>query len=256
MLEKIKGYFQTIEKRAIPQLSVNCVIFGFHEKTLQVIVNRISIEKSDFMVLPGGYVNQNEDVEAAMERIVSESTGLEKILFKQFAVFGGAKRSFGKSLVHHKVFKTASEKAMLKWLSKRFVSICYLALVDYSKIKLKPTQFMDTAAWLPINQVKKLAMDHADIVKSAHDSLLKEMPYAPIASNLLPAKFTLPELQALVESILSRTIDRPNFRRKILSTGMIAKVGVDSSNKRRPADLYSFKHGRNTSLIDEYKFGF
>lgn len=256
MLEKIKQYIQSIEKGAIPQLSINCVIFGFHEKELKVIVNRVSLEKSGFIVLPGGYVNQHEDVVAAMERIVKESTGLEKILFKQFAVFGSATRSFGKELANDNVFKTASEKAMLDWFSKRFVSICYLALVDYSKIKLKPTQFMDAAQWLPVNQIKALAMDHADIVKSARESLLKEMPYTPIASNLLPAKFTLPELQALVESILDRTIDRPNFRRKILGTRMIIKVGSDTSNKRRPADLYAFKHGRKTSLIDEYKFGF
>jgi hypothetical protein len=59
-----------------------------------------------------------------------------------------------------------------------------------------------------------------------------------------------------VEAILGRAIDRPNFRRKILKSEMIVKVGVDSSGKRRPADVYSFKHGRNTSLIDEYKLGF
>jgi len=73
---------------------------------------------------------------------------------------------------------------------------------------------------------------------------------------LLPPHFTLPDLLALVESILNRKIDRPNFRRKILSTGILEKVGVDNSGKRRPADMYKFKYGKRTSLIDELKFGF
>jgi 8-oxo-dGTP diphosphatase len=86
--------------------------------------------------------------------------------------------------------------------------------------------------------------------------LLKELPHSPVASNLLPAKFTLPDLHALVEAILGRSIDRPNFRRKILKSDMLTKVGQDTSNKRRPADLYRFKYGKKTSLTEEYKFGF
>jgi 8-oxo-dGTP diphosphatase len=72
----------------------------------------------------------------------------------------------------------------------------------------------------------------------------------------LPAKFTLPDLHALVESILGRPIERANFRRKILNSEVIVKVGTDGSGKRRPADLYKFKYGKRTSLTDEYKFGF
>ena len=99
-------------------------------------------------------------------------------------------------------------------------------------------------------------MDHADILASAREFLVKEMPYTPIAANLLPPQFTLPDMQALVESILNRRIDRPNFRRKILSTGMLEKVGMDNTRKRRPADIYQFKYGKNTTLIDDLKLGF
>jgi hypothetical protein len=88
------------------------------------------------------------------------------------------------------------------------------------------------------------------------ETLLKELPHSPIASNLLPSKFTLPDLQALVEAILGKEIDRPNFRRKVLSSDLLVKVGQDTSGKRRPADLYTFKNGKKTSLNDEFKFGF
>jgi 8-oxo-dGTP diphosphatase len=256
MLEKIKKYVRSLEKEAIPQLSLNCVIFGFHEKTLKVIVNQVDLGGTTILVLPGGYVGQKENLTDAVERIVRESTGLQKIMFKQFEVFGNASRSFGNEFASLQKKLNDPDKELMKWFSKRFISVCYLALVDFEKIDLKPTQFLEAAQWLPIDDAKKLAMDHSDIVRSARESLQKEMPYAPIASNLLRSKFSLPELQALVEAILGRSIDRPNFRRKILKTNMIKKVGQDSTGKRRPADLYSFKYGKNTSLIDEYKFGF
>jgi len=255
MLEKIRQFVRTLEKDSIPQLSVNCVIFGFHEKKLQVVVNKVAIGDDSLTVVPGGFVRQTEDLTAAVERIVKESTGLEKILFKQFAVFGDAARSFGHEKAYEKVM-TGDDTQLLAWLSKRFVSICYLALVDFNKIELKPTQFLESAQWFPVEKARTLSLDHSDIVRSARETLLKELPYSPIAANLLPSKFTLPQLQALVEAILGREIDRPNFRRKILMTDMIVKVGKDNSGKRRPADLYTFRYGRKTSLIEEFRLGF
>lgn len=256
MVKQIREYIKNIEKEAIPQLSVNCVIFGFSNRRLQAIVNRITLNDTTISVLPGGYVNQSEDLSAAVQRIVKESTGLEKILLKQFAVFGNATRSFGHELkLHHKSVNEL-DAAVVQWFSKRFISICYMALVDFNKIELRPTQFLEAATWLPVENAKTLAMDHNEMVKSARAALLKELPYTPIAANLLPATFTLPELHALAEAIMGRPIDRPNFRRKMLSSGMIVKVGQENSSKRRPADLYAFKHGKKTSLIDAFKFGF
>jgi 8-oxo-dGTP diphosphatase len=219
-------------------------------------VNKIDLGETMLSVLPGGYISQKEDVDDAVQRIVRESTGLEKILFKQFAVFGDASRTFGKEFESiRKLFKKTDQQ-LLDWWSRRFVSICYLALVDFNTIQLKPTEFLEAAHWHPVDKAKILSMDHGEIVKSARESLLKELPYSPIAANLLPPKFTLPELHALVEAILGRPVDRPNFRRKILKSNMIIKVGTDDSGKRRPADVYAFRHGKKTSLNDEVKFGF
>jgi 8-oxo-dGTP diphosphatase len=256
MLDKIKAYVKTLQKEVIPQLSVNCVIFGFHEKSLKLIVNKIDLESgTPLVVLPGGYVGQREDLSAAVVRIVKESTGLENILFRQFDVFGDASRSFGKEFASHPKLM-AGDQTLFDWVAKRHVTICYLALVDFNKIELKPTQFLESAEWLPINKAKTLAMDHADIVRSARESLLMELPYSPVESNLLPKKFTLPELHSLMEAILGRHIDRPNFRRKALKSNVLIKVGQDGSQGRRPADLYTFKHGKKTSLNEEYRFGF
>lgn len=256
MLEDIRKYIETMEKEAIPQLSVNCVIVGFHERTLKVVVNKVMVGDNMLMVLPGGYVNQKEDISEAVERIVKESTGLENMLFRQFDVFGKASRSFANELAQKADLQSGSDQMLLDWISKRFISLCYIAFVDYRTIDLKPTEFFESARWFPLEQAGMLAMDHGDILLSAQEFLLKEMTYTPIASNLLPAQFTLPDLQALMEAILHRKIDRPNFRRKILSTGILAKVGVDNTGKRRPADIYRFKNGKNTTLMDEFRFGF
>lgn len=249
MIEKLNSYIRNLEKEAIPQLSINCVIFGFHEKELKVIVNKIDLGAATIVVLPGGYIGQQEDLTDAVERIVRESTGLEKILFKQFGVFGEASRSFGNEFPALLDSVPDSDKKILNWVSKRFITICYLALVDFNKIELRPTQFLEAAQWLPVDKAKVLAMDHSRIVKSARETLLKELPHSPVVSNLLPSRFTLPELHALMEAIVGKNLDRPNFRRKTLASDMIMKVGQDTSNKRRPADLYKFKFGKKTSLL-------
>ena len=256
MLDKIRRYIESLETDAIPQISVNCVILGFHENTLKVIVNGVSAGENKLMLLPGGYVKQDEDLDDAVKRVAEESTGLNDILLKQFAVFGKASRSFARDIAGLAEARSEIDPSVINWLSRRFLSLCYLALVDYNTIELKPIQFFDSVRWLSIEQAGTLAMDHADIMASAREFLVKEMPYAPIASNLLPTRFTLPDLQVLVESILDRKIDRPNFRRKILSTGMLEKVGIDKTRKRRPADIYRFKYGKTTTLIDNLKFGF
>lgn len=256
MLEGIRKYIETMGGEAIPQLSVNCVIVGFHERRLKVVVNTIETGENILMVLPGGYVNQIEDLSGAVARVVKESTGLENILFRQFDVFGKASRSFGKELAINSGLQSGSDQMMMDWVSKRFISLCYIAWVDFRTIDLKPTEFFESAQWLPMDQAGILAMDHGDILLSAREFLLKELPYTPIISNLLPAQFTLPDLQSLMEAILQRNIDRPNFRRKILSMGMLEKVGLDNTGKRRPADIYRFKYGKNTAMVDEFKFGF
>jgi len=256
MVEQISSYIKSLERTAIPQLSINCVIFGFHDRQLHVAVNRISFSGTQIVVLPGGFVGQDEDVPKAVERIVKESTGLERILFKQFAVFGSADRTFGEEFKSLFTNLSAEEKEEMKWIARRFVTICYMALVNSGKSSLQPTQHLESAAWMPVAKRKILSLDHKDILDAAQDTLIKELPYAPIAANLLPKKFTLPDLHALTEAILGRAIDRPNFRRKILKSDQLVKVGQDDSGTRRPADLYAFRHGKRTSLIDEFKLGF
>lgn len=256
MLEEIRKYIYALEKEAIPQLSINCVIMGFNERQLHVIVNRIKIGENMITVLPGGYVKQKEDLSDSVVRVIRESTGLQDMLLRQFAVFGKARRSFASEIAMKAGLQSGSDRQILDWFSRRFISLCYVALVDFQAIELKPTAYFESAEWFPVNQAEELAMDHGDILHNAREFLYKELPYSPVVANLLPSTFTLPEFQALMEALMNRKIDRPNFRRKIIGSGILEKVGLDNSGKRRPADIYRFIHGRNTTLINEFKYGF
>ncbi|MEZ5071002.1 MAG: NUDIX domain-containing protein [Bacteroidales bacterium] len=252
----IRKYVHVLEENAISQLSINCVILGFDDRNLQVAVNRVQIGTHPMLLLPGGYVGQRENVSDAVRRIVRECTGMEDIPLRQFDVFGSASRSFFQDLAGEVELSTGAAKSIMDWLTRRFISLCYLALVDFREIALHPTEFYDDARWIGLDEAGCLALDHPDMVRSAREYLRKEMPHAPIASRLLPDTFTLPDLQALVEAILDRRVDRPNFRRKILGTGLLRKVGQDRSGIGRPADLYSFVHGRHTALVEDFRFGF
>ncbi len=256
MVDKIKEYVASIKDECIPQVSINCVIFGFRARSLQVVVNRMTVAERDFTVLPGGFVKQTEDLSDAVTRIVKESTGLEEMLFRQFAVAGTSSRSFGDEFALLDDILDKDDRETINWFSQRFISVCYLALVQYEDIELQPTQFLEAAEWSPVTDAETLAMDHSEIARQARETLARELPHTPIEANLLPSRFTLPELHALFESILDRKIDRPNFRRKMLQSGRLRKVGQDTSGGRRPADLYSFESGKGASLIHEYKLGF
>jgi hypothetical protein len=135
MDKKIREYLKNVEKEVIPQISINCVILGFQEKKLKVIVNPRSAWKVHDRRTSGGFIKQTEDLTDAVERIVAEGTGLRKILFKQFAVFGDASRSFGTEF--SELAEQIEDKRALKWFSNRFLSICYLALVDFKHDRIK-----------------------------------------------------------------------------------------------------------------------
>ena len=141
MTDKIRKYTIPLEQENIPQLSINCVIFGYSKKTLQFVVNEIASKDKAILLLPGGYVRQSEDVSDAVNRMIKETTGLDNILFKQFAVFGKTSRSFLNEIPELEPITRDLEPSVKVWLNSRFVSLCYFALVDFNEIELGATLF-------------------------------------------------------------------------------------------------------------------
>jgi len=230
LVDNVEGY--------LPSLSVDCVIFGFHETQLKVLLLKIKNAKE--WALPGGFILKNEDVNEAAKRVLQERTGLSDIFLQQFNVFGEPKRADAN--FHRKVLKKAGiEIGDDHWLFRRFVTIGYYALVEYSYVNPRPDIFADECTWRDVDDLPELMMDHQQILKTALETLRSHLSYHPVGYNLLPEKFTMPELQKLYETILNKKLDRRNFQRKILSYGILKRLKeVKQGVPHKAPFLYSF----------------
>lgn len=230
---------QLVENKAnyLPHLSVDCVIFGFHEKQLKVLLLRAG--KKNKWMLPGGFIGSEEPVHKAAERVLQQRTGLNEIFLQQFHVFGHPKRSKGANSFNEWFRKEGLEKN--NWLLQRFITIGFYALVEYSKVQLASDIFSEESVWFHVNNLPPLMADHAEIVQTALHTLRISLTHQPIGLELLPKKFTIQELQALYETILDKKLDRRNFYRKIQSMNILKNLNeVKRSTLHKSPYLFSF----------------
>lgn len=207
-------------KEYLNHISLDCVIFGFHEAQLKVLLLQMKYTKE--WALPGGFVKKNESMEVATNRVLKERTGLDNIFLKQFHVFSNPERSDRNPAV--KDLEKLGAGNSLDWFSQRFISVGFYALVDFIKAKPNHDFFSDDCVWKSLDEIDHLMMDHQKILDKALETVRLHLNYQPIGYNLLPEKFTMPELQKLYETILGRTLDRRNFQRKILSYKILNKL--------------------------------
>jgi 8-oxo-dGTP diphosphatase len=213
----------------LPHLSIDCVVFGFHDAALKVLV--VKIKDENLWALPGGYVLKTENLSEAANRILRERTGAENIYLQQFSVFSDLNRSEG--------FFEKYEDAI--WNKQRFLSIGFYALVDFSTVNLVIDAFSDACEWKAIDELPELIMDHGSIYDKALVTLRKQLNYKPIGLNLLPEKFTMPELQKLYEIILGKKLNRGNFYRKMLRYDILVKLDeIRKGGAHKAPDLYKF----------------
>jgi ADP-ribose pyrophosphatase YjhB (NUDIX family) len=207
-----QDFLQTASKTFLSHLSVDCVIFGFHENQLKVLLLKW---RGGPWCLPGGFVKKSESLQESAVRTLKERTDLSNIFLQQFHAFGDPLREKGKS---------NNKELRGSWLQDRFVTIGYYALVEYSKVKPKPDPFSDECRWWDIDSVPELLYDHNDILNKAVEALRIDLYSHPIGYNLLPDKFTMPEFQRLYETILGKSIDRRNFQKKILALKILVRL--------------------------------
>ncbi|WP_347050379.1 NUDIX hydrolase [Flavobacterium olei] len=221
-----------------PGLSIDCVIFGFHDNQLKVLL--LKVNQSLKWSLPGGFIPADQDIDTAAITILNSRTGVEGVFLRQFATFGKVKRNdqhFSQKALEY--LQIDEEKG--KWLTRRFVTIGYYALVDFLKIIPNAMNDFEIAEWIDHKEVPELILDHKEILDKALDTLRIELNLMPIGYNLLPEKFTIPEIQKLYETILDRKLDRRNFLRKITNIGILKKLEEKKSNVAHKApNLYSF----------------
>tara|TARA_Y100001935_G_C17311810_1_gene517315 strand:+ start:16080 stop:16820 length:741 start_codon:yes stop_codon:yes gene_type:complete len=204
-----------------PGLSIDCVIFGFHEKELKVLL--LKMQNMDKWAVPGGFVKKDEDVDTAAVRVLKERASVTDVYLKQYHLFGDITRNnsaYVDKLVDKKVI---TDKSSL-WFHQRFVTLGYYALVEFSKVTPAPDHISDSCEWVSLSELPELILDHQQIITKALHALRKQLKFQPIGKNLLPEKFTMTELRVLYETILGEELDRRNFQRKMLGYGILTKL--------------------------------
>ena len=216
---------------ARPALAVDCVVFGLDEADLAVLLIRRDLEPfAGKWALPGGFVRVDETVDDAARRELSEETGLGRVYLEQLYTFGALGRD----------------------PRERVVSVAYYALVNLADHRVRAATDAREAAWFAVSDLPPLAFDHDAIVEAALSRLRGKVRYQPIGFELLPPKFTLTMLQRLYEKVLERSLDKRNFRKKVLSTGLIEELDeVEQDVAHRAARLYRFDKKRYRELEKE-----
>ncbi len=220
-------------------LSVDCVIFGFDENKLKVLLIRSDLKKFQHKwSLLGDIVSPNEDLDEAAYRILKKRTGLNDVYLEQVHTFGAVRR--------HPV--------------GRVVTVAYCSLINIHHHKLN---ILDNELhWHDVRQVIDLAFDHQQIFDTCYQRLKKRIQEHPLGFNLLPKKFTLRDLQNLYEAILNTKMDRRNFRKKIFTMDILVDLNeIENNVPHRPGKLYKFnfsKYEKNElngqKLIFELKY--
>ena len=194
----------------------------------------------DLWSLPGGFVFQDEDLHDAAARVLYERTHLADIFLEQFHTFGGKSRT--ENNVHQILIKNKNiEVPANHWIFQRFITVGYCSLIDFSLVDTFPDSSNETCAWFEVSQLPQMAFDHENIITTGLKHIRKNIDTQIVASNLLPEKFTMRDLQTVYETVLDEKFRRNNFQRKILALNTLERLEkfFDGSANKAPY-LYKF----------------
>jgi len=211
------------------QVTVDIVIFTIRESALRVLLIRRGIPPfKGRMAVPGGFVHPDESLQRAALRELKEETGVRDVYLEQLYSFGDPRRD----------------------PRGRVVTVAYYALIPGDH-PLRAGSDASAAAWWPVKKLPPLAFDHRTIVDYALERLRNKLEYTTVGFQLLPKKFTLPELQAVYEAILGKSLDKRNFRKKMDLLGILKPLNQWRRTGRKPARLYSFAAKKFEKLKDK-----
>ncbi len=217
-IKTLKGLQSEVQSINRIALSVDCVIFGFDENKLKVLLIRSDVKKFvGKWSLLGDLVKPEEDLDSAAYRILKQRTGLKDLFLEQVHTFGETTRH----------------------PAGRVVSVAYCSLINIQNHRLK---ILDNELhWHEADKISDMAFDHQAIFNACYNWLQKRVQEHPLGFNLLPNKFSLRELQNLYEAILNKKLDRRNFRKKFFAMDFLVDMGEDEQNvPHRPGRLYKF----------------
>ena len=202
-----------------PAVTVDCVVFGLDDADLKVLL--IARDREPFAgrwALPGGFVDPDETLEQAALRELAEETGVSKVYLEQLYSFGDPGRD----------------------PRGRVVTVAYFALIAADQRPLAAGSDAAEAQFWQMSELPALAFDHEQILAYALERLRNKLEYTTVGFQLLPATFTLSELQRVYEAILGRALDKRNFRRKLGLLSILTPLNEYRASGRRPAQLFRF----------------
>ena len=200
-------------------LSVDCIIFGFDEGKLKILIGKRQMDPGrGEWSLYGGFVSSDESVDDAAARTLYELTGLRNLFMRQVGAFGNVDRDPG----------------------ERVVSIAYYALINVKDYD-DDLRLSHGVKWVDINEIPQLYSDHNEMVIKARKMMQQKLAHEPVGFRLLPSLFTLTQLQNLYEAVNGEELDKRNFRKRIKEMDFIEKTElVDKTTSKRGAFLYRF----------------
>lgn len=209
-------------------VALDCIIFGFDNEGLKLLLIKRDFEpEKGKWSLMGGFLQNKESLDDAAGRILTNLTGLKNIYLEQLYAFGETDRD----------------------PVERTISVAYYALIDIHSHD-KELLEQHSASWFPINEIPELIFDHQEMVGAALSRLRRKASHQPVGFELLPEKFTLPELQKLYEGIYDTNLDKRNFRRRILSMDVLVKTDEkEKKYSKKGAFLYKFDEDKYTEKV-------
>jgi ADP-ribose pyrophosphatase YjhB (NUDIX family) len=200
-------------------LSVDCIIFGFDEGKLKILIGKRKMDPGrGEWSLYGGFVASDESVDDAATRTLYELTGLRNLFMRQVGAFGNVDRDPG----------------------ERVVSIAYYALINVKDYD-DDLRIKHGVEWMDINDIPQLYSDHNEMVRKARKMMKQKLSQEPVGFRLLPSLFTLTQLQRLYEAVNGEELDKRNFRKRIKDMDFIEKTDlIDKTGSKRGAYLYRF----------------
>ena len=201
-------------------VTVDCAIFGFKEGVLNLLLVKRAIEPfKGYWLLPGGAIEEGQSLDDAMDAVLFGLTGMSHIHKQQVQCYGDVNR--------HPI--------------RRVITLCFYALVKPEDHPVIPKNHVSDVRWFPLEEIPELGFDHEQLVRDAHALLKRNLEEKLLFGELLPEKFTLKEMQDLYEAILGISLDRRNFRKKILQTGQLINTGEKKPGARGGPELYRLK---------------
>ncbi len=209
-------------------VAVDCIIFGFDSKKIKLLLFKRKVEplKGAWSVI-GAFIKENLSLNDAAKQVLFESTGLKDIYLQELQTYSDVDRDLG----------------------KRVISVAHYSLIRLHEYELESVEKFD-AHWFDLDEIPELILDHGKMVEDAIKKLRSKARYQPIGFELLPEKFSIPQLQILYQCVYQKELDSRNFRKKILSFDILTKTEEkDKTGSKKGAFLYKFNRDKFENFI-------